>query len=179
MREENRSSWKYIARFLRSNGYTVDAIAGTLENLGKNIPLSTLYRNLEGVVCESEEWDEKYTKPLNVYQVMTWVLDYGNPHEETRKLSTDSHFSPISDNIVETMSSSVAALDLGGPPLAAGNASHGEASPSVFDGHGFIEELGYDSGFEFFYPQGKNGSGLKTYLHRCRNQDREMSKLDV
>jgi hypothetical protein len=160
MEEVSRSNWKYIAKFLRSKGYTVDAIAGTLENLGNNIPLSTLYRNLEGVVCDSEEWEEKYTKPLKVYEVMRWVLDYGNPHG-------DSHFSTISDNIVETMSSSIAVFDLTGS----------RPSRGVSTSRHYSEEVGYDSGFEFFYPQGSNGSGLKTYLHRCRNQDREMNKL--
>jgi hypothetical protein len=159
----SRDNWKYISRYMRENGYTVDAIQGTLLNLGKRIPLSTLYRNLEGITASSPEWEEKYTEPLSMYAILKKVLEY----EEIE--IPDSHSEPVSDYIVATISSSVPVFDLSGHRAALG----------ISNNRRYSEEVGQDAGFEFFYPQGPNGSGIKTYIHRCNNQDREMMKLPV
>lgn len=137
---KTKDDWKYVARTMRSKGFSIGSIVSTLENLGHVIPKRTLYDNLRGIFPDPP-WVE-LGFPLTEWEVATYILECEIPR--------------VSDIELEGVSSIPAVFDLGIPDLA---------------------DLPREQWI--YYPTSANGSGLKTYLHRCNRENRRETQVDA
>lgn len=154
----NRTNWKYIARFMRAKGYTVEAIEGTIANLGNTVSLRSIYRAIEGITPSTIEFNESLTKPLSMHAILLQVLEYED------ESSTDCQKEDENPYIVGDCFSDDslhAALD---PPVSRLRPARGDA-----------DDFYSTPGFTVYSPSGRR-TGVQSYLHRCSEQDREMRK---
>lgn len=146
----NRTNWRYIAKYMRAKGYTIEAIEGTLSNMGKTVSPRTIYRVTEGVKPVTVEFNESLTKPLSMYSILTEVLEYDTSWDSEEDCQNETVLSTISREENNDSLFSLPELDLSGSPVP--------------------------PGFSVYSPTGRR-TGLQSYLYRCAEQDRRMQRL--